>query len=626
LTVLSLPTRRSSWRHRTSPAWAARSSTKALPASAGAIWLLLRSPLSRRLVALPSADRWHEAPTPLLGGIGIFAGFSAGFWLAAAAGAFDVDTAIAGIYAGCALLFAAGLLDDALSLPPLVKLAAQVAAGAVVLATGTHVQLVSDRPVGDLVALLWLVGVTNAFNLLDNMDGLAASMAAIAFAFFAVDAVTVHPSHFALGFAIAGSLACVGFLPFNLRRGGRALVFMGDSGSQLVGFALAALGLTSSWRVAGSATVATLILPILVLAVPILDTALVTVVRLLEGRPIYRGGRDHSSHRLVRYGLSEKHAVALLVLIATCIGGSSLAYNVLGNTRYTIAGVVLTFVLLVQFGSFLADVERRSAAGGEAQPVGLTQAFAVHWRRIVEVVVDCGVITASFIAAYLIEFGWPGSTSQRFIGGLTLPVLLSARYLAFIPFGLYRSIWRYAGARDALSIACAVVISEAVTLAFMVQTQYMRDFRRSFFIVDALICMVAITTSRFAERAIVNGVQSMRSRAGRRTLIVGAGRTGRSLMRELRETPGERVGGFVDDNPRLRRRRVHGVQVMGTLAEAPRLLERTAPDIVLITIPDAPRARLDGVVEACDEAGVPCRFVRRQVDLDPRVVLGSAAE
>jgi UDP-GlcNAc:undecaprenyl-phosphate GlcNAc-1-phosphate transferase len=398
---------------------------------------------------------------------------------------------------------------------------------------------------------------------------------------------------------------------------------MGDSGSQLVGFALAAIGLASSWRVAGT-TVATLILPILVLAVPILDTGLVTVVRLLEGRPIYQGGRDHSSHRLVRYGLSEKHAVLLLALIATCIGGSSLAYNVLGNTRYTIAGVVLTFVLLVQFASFLADVERRPVDDGGT--LGLTQAFAVHWRRIVEVVVDFGVITGSFVAAYLIEFGWPGSVSQRFIGGLTLPVLLAARYLTFIPFGLYRSIWRYAGARDALSIACAVVISEVVTLSFMVQTQNMRDFSRSFFIVDALICMVAVTGSRFAERAIVNGAQSMRSRTGRRTLIVGAGRTGRSLMRELRETAGERVVGFADDNPRLRRRRVHGVQVLGTLGELPRLLERTEPDIVLITIPNAPRERLDLVVDACTDAGVSCRFVRREVDLDPRVVLGSAAE
>ena len=595
----------------------------ALPASAVAIWLLLGSPLARRLVALPSADRWHDAPTPMLGGIGIFAGFSAGLWLAAAAGAFEVDESLVGIYAGCALVFLAGFADDLISLPPLAKLAAQIGGAALVLGTGTHVQLIDNRLVGDAVAIVWLVGVTNAFNLLDNMDGLAATLAAIAFGFFAVDAVTVHPSHLALAFALAGALACVGFLPFNLRRNARALAFMGDSGSQAIGFALAALGLASSWRVAGT-TVATLILPILVLAVPILDTALVTVARLLEGRPIYAGGRDHSSHRLVRYGLSEKHAVALLALIALCIGGSSLAYNVLANTRYTIIGVVITFVLLVQFASFLADVERRPVEDGET--VRFTQAFAVHWRRIVEVVIDFAVITASFLAAYLVEFGWPGTITQRFVAGLTLPVVLAARYLAFIPFGLYRSVWRYAGARDAAAIASAVVVSEVVSLSFMALTQNMRDFGRAFFIVDALICMIAVGGSRFAERAIVTSARSVRDRTGRRTLIVGAGRTGRSLMRELRETAGERVVGFVDDNPRLRRRRVHGVPVIGTTKEASRLLERVKPDIVLITIPDAPRERLDEVVDACLQAGVTCRFVRREIDLDPHVVLGSAAE
>ena len=595
----------------------------ALPASAVAIWLLLGSPLARRLVALPSADRWHDAPTPMLGGIGIFAGFSAGLWLAAAAGAFEVDKSLVGIYAGCALVFLAGFADDLISLPPLAKLAAQIGGAALVLGTGTHVQLIDNRLVGDAVAIVWLVGVTNAFNLLDNMDGLAATLAAIAFGFFAVDAVTVHPSHLALAFALAGALACVGFLPFNLRRNARALAFMGDSGSQAIGFALAALGLASSWRVAGT-TVATLILPILVLAVPILDTALVTVARLLEGRPIYEGGRDHSSHRLVRYGLSEKHAVALLALIALCIGGSSLAYNVLANTRYTIIGVVITFVLLVQFASFLADVERRPVEDGET--VRFTQAFAVHWRRIVEVVIDFAVITASFLAAYLVEFGWPGTITQRFVAGLTLPVVLAARYLAFIPFGLYRSVWRYAGARDAAAIASAVVVSEVVSLSFMVLTQNMRDFGRAFFIVDALICMIAVGGSRFAERAIVTSARSVRDRTGRRTLIVGAGRTGRSLMRELRETAGERVVGFVDDNPRLRRRRVHGVPVIGTTKEASRLFERVKPDIVLITIPDAPRDRLDEVVDACLQAGVTCRFVRREIDLDPHVVLGSAAE
>jgi UDP-GlcNAc:undecaprenyl-phosphate GlcNAc-1-phosphate transferase len=594
----------------------------ALPAAALAVWILLRSPVAARLVAAPSADRWNERPTPLLGGIGIFIGISSGLWLAVAVGAVPATRELAGIYGGIALLFVAGVVDDLRPLPPLGKLAVQVAAAILVLATGTDVQLIHTHVIAWALAIVWLVGMTNAFNLLDNMDGLAATLAAIAFAFFAIDAVTIHPNHTVLAIALAGSLACAGFLPFNLRPGHKALVFMGDAGSQVLGFTLAALGLSASWTVAGT-TVATLLLPILVLAVPILDTTLVTIARLLEGRPISQGGRDHSSHRLVRFGVSEKHAVLLLALIATALGTTSLAYNVLNDQRLALVGVLVTFVLLVQFASFLADIERRAAPDSDAP--GLMQTFSVHWRRLVEVTVDFWLITGAFAAAYALKFGWPGTVNQRHIAAVTLPIVIAARYLAFIPLGLYRSIWRYAGARDIAAITFAVAISEVVALSYIAVTQVTGDFSRSFFVVDALLCVVAIGGSRLVERTLVTGVRSYRDRTGRRTLIVGAGRTGRSLMRELRETGGERVVGFVDDNPRLRRRRVHGRPVLGGVHELPRLLERLEPDIVLVTIPDAPRARLDAIVQACADAGVDCRFVRREIDLDPRVVLGTVA-
>ncbi|HKP19075.1 MAG TPA: Gfo/Idh/MocA family oxidoreductase, partial [Gaiellaceae bacterium] len=109
----------------------------------------------------------------------------------------------------------------------------------------------------------------------------------------------------------------------------------------------------------------------------------------------------------------------------------------------------------------------------------------------------------------------------------------------------------------------------------------------------------------------------------RRTLIVGAGRSGRSLARELRETPGEQVVGFVDDDPRLHRRRLLGVPVHGGVSDIDRILATTGPDSVLVTIPQAPAERLDAIVRACARENVPCRFVRRETDIDPLVVLGA---
>ena len=596
----------------------------ALPAAAAAIWLLLHTPLAARLGAAPREDRWHERTTPVLGGIGIFAGIMTGFWVAVAVGAAPASRELEAILGGCAILFVAGLLDDLFSLGPILKLAAQIAAALLVIFNGLTISgLISNDFLAGVVALVWLVGMTNAFNLLDNMDGLAATLAGIAAIFFAIDALEVHKSHAVLALSLALALACAGFLPFNLRYGKSAAVFMGDSGSQVLGFLLAALGLTASWKVAGT-TVATLLLPILILAVPILDTTLVTVVRLLDGRPVYQGGRDHTSHRLVYHGLSEKRAVVLLAVISAALGTTSLFYSVLDNAWVTLIGVLLTFALLVQFASVLSDVER---SPGLVADRGWLRTFIANPRRLVESLVDFALITASFALAYYLRLQGSGVSYQRHIFAVSIAVVVAARYLAFIPFGLYRGVWRYAGARDAASIVAAVVVSEVVAYLILDATQTWGPFPRSVFIIDALICTVLIGASRFWERAFVRGVSSFTGRAERhRTLIVGAGRGGRSLLRELRETPGEQVVGFVDDDPRLSRRRLQGVPVLGDTSEIEQILSKARPDTVLVTIPDAPRERLGLVVDACALAQLPCRFVRRHTDLDPDIALRATVD
>jgi UDP-GlcNAc:undecaprenyl-phosphate/decaprenyl-phosphate GlcNAc-1-phosphate transferase len=483
--------------------------------------------------------------------------------------------------------------------------------------------VVSNGVLATALGMLWLVGMANAFNLLDNMDGLAASLAAIACAYFAIDAVTVHPNNVALAIALSICLACVGFLPYNLRPRRAAAVFMGDSGSQVLGFALASLGLASSWKVAGS-TVATLILPILILAVPILDTTLVTVVRLMEGRPIYRGGRDHTSHRLVYRGLSEKRAVILLGVVSAALGATSLAYDVLGNTYITLAGVLLTFAFLLQFGSYLANVDHTPDV---ERPQSLLRSLIVHRRRFVEALVDFALISASFAASYAIRVQGEGTIGMRYVFHLALPAVLVARYIAFIAFGLYRGVWRYAGARDAASIFSAVLVSEALAFLFIWATVPWNGFPRGIFFIDLLLCSLLIGAARFWERAVARALSSLIGRRDqRRVLIVGAGRSGRSLLRELRESQGQRVVGFVDDDPALRRQRIQGVPVLGGLDEIGWAIGRLEPETVFVTIPSAPRERLDAIVEACKRAGVTCRFVRREMDLDPGVVLGAVTE
>ena len=596
----------------------------AFPVAALALWAFLRSGVGGRFVAHPSGQRWHEQATPSFGGVGIFLGLLTGLGAALLAGVVDGSSELLGVAGGCTILFLAGLADDLRELPPLVKLAAQFLAAGVVLASGLTVEIVDSDVLGIAIGLLWLVGITNAFNLLDNMDGLAATLAVVACATFAVDAIADEPESLATVLALSLGFACAAFLPFNLRPRRRAALFMGDSGSQVIGFGLASLALASSWTTAG-ATLATVLLPLLVLAIPILDTTLVTVRRTLERRPIAQGGKDHSSHRLVYYGLSERQAVAALALLASLLGLTALAYNVLDDARVTAVGVLLSFVVLVQFGSFLTDLEERSAREEPGPPPSLLRALVSQPRRLVEVSIDFAIICASFLAAYLLQVDGRGTEVQRAAFLAALPVLLAVRYVFFVLGGVYRRVWRFATPRDLMAIAVSTALSAPITIAIVAKTQSLASFPLEIFLVDALLCAALVAASRLALR-MAPDVLAPRGRAGERILIVGAGRSGRSLVRELREAPEKRIVGFLDDNSEVRRRHVLGVKVLGRLDEAAAQLESTRPTEVLVTIPDVEPARLEPLLAACAAAEIPCQLVRRRTELSRPPLLGVRAE
>jgi FlaA1/EpsC-like NDP-sugar epimerase len=279
----------------------------------------------------------------------------------------------------------------------------------------------------------------------------------------------------------------------------------------------------------------------------------------------------------------------------------------------TVIGVLLTFAFIVQFASFLADVDRSETARAEKRE-GLFRSVIVHRRRFVEVVVDGVVITAAFYGAYVLRLG-DGTPAQWSFMIATLPVLLFARYLVFIPMGLYRGVWRYADARDLMRVAAAVAASELIAFGFMAASRNSMDVPRAIFVIDAVLCFMLISCSRFWERAAYRSVTTLRDASDRRrALVVGAGRSGRSFSRELRETPGFQVVGFVDDDVRLRRRRLLGTPVLGTIDEMPAIVAEARPDVVFVAIPHAPGARLDLVTNTCHDLGIELQIVRRELE------------
>ena len=273
--------------------------------------------------------------------------------------------------------------------------------------------------------------------------------------------------------ALALGGACLGFLPSTCGRANGPRCSWATPAARCSALACA-FALASSWTT--GATLTSLLLPLLVLAIPILDTTLVTVRRTLERRPVTQGGTDHTSHRLVYYGLSEQQAVLGLTLLAALLGATGLAYTVLANPRVTAIGVLVSFVVLVQFASFLTDLEERSRRHEEGPPPALWRALVSHPRRLVEVLVDFAIICTSFLAAYLLFVDGKGTLVERAVFLSTLPVLLGVRYVLFVAFGIYRRVWRFAGPRDLVAIALATTLSAPIALGIVAKLRRFMAF------------------------------------------------------------------------------------------------------------------------------------------------------
>ena len=276
------------------------------------------TPLARRLAQRagvldqPSDRKIHAIPIPRLGGVAIFAAFILA--LVFLGDRFYVNQVV-GIFLGATLVSFLGLWDDRRSLPAWVKLLGQIAAALILLLSGVQITVLRHPVLNGAATMLWVVVITNALNLLDNMDGLAGGVAAIAALFFLL--LAAMSGQYLVG-ALAAALlgACIGFLVYNLNP---ATIFMGDSGALFIGFMLAAVGI--KLRFPDNVPFVTWMIPVLVLGLPLFDTTLVTLSRLRRGKnPLTTPGQDHVSHRLAGLTGSRREAVLICYLIAGAAG------------------------------------------------------------------------------------------------------------------------------------------------------------------------------------------------------------------------------------------------------------------------------------------------------------------
>lgn len=293
------------------------------------------TPLARKLafkvgaVDVPKDERrMHDKPLPRLGGLAIFAGFIVAILYIIIAnyiytGSMSLDSRFQGLLIGSFIIISVGIIDDSRTLKPWVKLIFQIIAALIVVLSGITIQEITNpfsafgfTSLGFLsvpLTVIWIVGITNAINFIDGLDGLAAGVSSIAL--LSLLFISIFEQQFgvvALIAALAG--ATLGFLPFNFNP---AKIFMGDTGSNFLGFALAAVSVMGMMK--SYATIA-IAVPLLVLALPIFDTAFAILRRLFNGKPIMQADRGHLHHKLIDMGFSQKQTVIVLYIISGFLG------------------------------------------------------------------------------------------------------------------------------------------------------------------------------------------------------------------------------------------------------------------------------------------------------------------
>jgi UDP-GlcNAc:undecaprenyl-phosphate/decaprenyl-phosphate GlcNAc-1-phosphate transferase len=559
-------------------------------------------------VAAPKEDRWHKTPTALFGGVAIVT-VTAG--LAAASGALTVT--LWGLL-GCAVLVAAvGLADDILSLKASSKLIAQVVVTSVLLFLGFRLNWMAS-PTGDaMLTLFWVVGVTNAMNLLDNMDGLCGGVTLLAGAFFLVGV-----SHQAGMSATAVYLsillgATAGFLVYNVYP---ASVFMGDTGSLFLGFNLAALMLLDQPQGYGrSSLLSTVAAPVLLLLIPILDTILVTAARLTSGRLPSQGGRDHSSHRLVAVGLSEPRAVATLWLLAAASGGVWLLWQRPG-TGWSII-IPLMFVLgMILFTVYLAGVrvyQENDPAVLRGKATGLVANF-MHKRRVAEVLLDLCLIPLAYYTAYRLRFEGVLLAANYPLFLRSLPIVLASQLLALFVVGGYRGAWHHFGLMDAVVFAKGVFFGTTGAELVVLYAYRFRSYSRTVFVIDGALLLLFVLTARGSFRLIGEYIDRQRS-LGRRSVVYGTDKVGLATIRHALGDKPLKIIGLVDDDPMSRHMRVDGYPVLGGYETLVRLITDRAIDCVVVNTPSPSAERLRAIDEKCRLANVELLCLK--IDLTP---------
>lgn len=582
------------------------------------------TPLIRKMafrlghVAKPREDRWHTEPTALMGGVAIFGSFTLAVSVAA------ILLPMAGVLGDflplllCgSLVFLLGLIDDVYRISPPTKLVGQVIAAAVLVFFGFKINWFVSYTLNTFVSVFWIVGITNAFNLLDNMDGLSAGIALISSLFVGIITLLDLASGPANGQLLVLAMfmgALLGFLLYNFQP---ASIFMGDSGSLFIGFMLA--GMSIHQRVFHSGHLLPIIMvPVLILFVPILDTGFVSVMRTIFGRSVAQGGKDHSSHRLVAIGVPERKAVLMLYGFSM-IGGAVALVGAFYKPPYFLTCLGIFLLISLFFWIYLAKV--RVYPEGDKTLIERSQTLTTVWvdftyrRRLFEVLLDVFLVSFGYWLSYFLRFEGRAYVDNFPVFLRSLPIVLASSIFVYFVYGVYRGFWRYTSVSDLITYLKAVTSGVVLSILIILLLYRFQSFSRTVFAIFWGISLFFLAGSRLSFRLIAEALRRNTVANGRRVVIYGAGDKGEFALREILNN--QKLGltpvGFIDDDVRKRRRKIQGYKVLGGRDDLAAVVTKYRVKEIIVASGSMRPENLQATCTICEKMGVDVRSLELSI-------------
>ncbi len=570
---------------------------------------------ARRIGAidLPNERKVHRGAIPRLGGVAIYISFFVSFALTMYLdpGMNSLDglgqhNAII-LVASLTLVLLLGIWDDIRPLTPGKKFLGQIIAASIVYFAGFRITAIT-HPLGPSLlsldwfafplTILWIVGITNAFNLIDGLDGLASGVAFIvSVTIFSIALIKEETTTAMMALLLAGAL--LGFLRYNFRG---AKIFLGDSGSLFIGFTLAILSMQSSTK---GSTAFSILVPVLALGLPIMDTVLSMIRRFVKSvlpqtsKPsslmgkittMFHPDKGHIHHQLVAMGFSHSKAVLVLYVVSCLFGIGAFAVtfaNSFASTLIIVAIAIATFVGVSQ----LRYREMAILRNGLFLPM---YEWPITQNRLFLSFLDLAFIVVAYLAAFRLAFRGESmfATDRLFFISISLVAGLQMTLLYFS--GIYQSMVRQLSLGDIIKLVKGVVVTVAVSFFILVLIPAQRPLVDvTFVILDFFILLSLVVTARGSFRILDYFSRKELKSGCRRVLIYGADANGLLLLnrflddRELRYCP----AGFLDDNPRLEGKRLDGYPIFGGHWKVERLVKtKHVEEIIVATDTILPEA------------------------------------